>query len=126
MEEYTTMSNAEMKVMNKIWTKQEGVTVADMVEAMNADGEEWAYQTVATFLKRLEAKGILSATKTGNRLSYVPLISKEQYQRREARGFVKNKFSGSLKNFLAAFSGDEALEDEEIKELKDWLNEFDD
>lgn len=126
MEEYTTMSNAELKVMNKIWEMQKMVTVVEMVEAMRADGEDWAYQTVATFLKRLEAKGILSATKTGNRLSYLPLLSKEEYYRKKTRGFVKDHFGNSLKGFLMAFSGGGRLKQEEIKELKDWLDEFDD
>ena len=126
MEEYTTMSNAEMKVMNKIWEMQKMVTVAQMVEAMHADGEEWAYQTVATFLKRLEAKGILSATKTGNRLSYFPLLSKEQYEKREAKSFVESRFKGSLRNFLVAFSGNRKLNENTIRELKDWLDAFDD
>lgn len=126
MEEYTTMSNAEMKVMNRIWEMQKMVTVAEMVEAMHADGEDWAYQTVATFLKRLEAKGILSVTKMGNKLSYFPSLSKEQYQKKEAQGFVESRFKGSLRNFLVAFSGNRKLNENNIKELKDWLNEFDD
>lgn len=126
MENYTTISNAEMKVMNKIWEMQKTVTVQEMVDILNEEGEEWAYQTVATFLRRLEAKGILSVTKTGKRLSYLPLFSREQYYRKEARGFVKNNFGGSLKGFLVAFSGGSKLEQDDIKELKDWLNELDD
>ena len=42
------ISNAEMKVMNHIWEAGEMVTVPDMVAILNEEGEEWAYQTVAT------------------------------------------------------------------------------
>ena len=93
MEDNVSISNAEMKVMGKIWEKKEMVTVQDMLDVLNEEGEEWAYQTVATFLKRLEAKNILASTKKGNKLCYYPLVSKEQYEKREARGFVKSKFS---------------------------------
>ena len=55
-----------------------------------------------------------------------PLLSKEQYERREARCFVKSKFRGSLKDFLVAFSGSDSLDDKDIKDLKEWLHEFDD
>lgn len=126
MEKNSNISDAEMKVMNKIWEMQEMVTVQEMVDILNEEGEEWAYQTVATFLRRLEAKGILSSTKKAKKLSYFPLLSKEQYEKREARGFVDSKFSGSLRSFLVAFSGNKKLGENDIKELKDWLDEFDD
>ena len=126
MEKNVNISDAEMKVMNKIWEMQGMVTVQEMVEILNEEGEEWAYQTVATFLKRLEAKNILASTKKGNKLCYYPLVSKEQYEKREARGFVKNKFRGSLKEFLVAFSGSDSMDEKDIKDLKEWLHEFDD
>lgn len=126
MEENVNISNAEMKVIEKIWEKKEMVTVQDMVDVLNEEGEEWAYQTVATFLKRLEAKKVLSSTKNGNKLCYYPLVSREQYEKREARGFVKSKFKGSLKDFLVAFSGNDSLDDKDLKDLREWLHEFDD
>ena len=126
MEENVNISNAEMKVMEKIWKKKEMVTVQDMVDVLNEEGEERAYQTVATFLKRLEAKKVLSSTKNGNKLCYYPLVSREQYEKREARGFVKSKFKGSLKDFLVAFSGNDSLDDKDLKDLREWLHEFDD
>ncbi len=72
MEENMNISNSEMKVMNKIWEMGEMVTVPDMVTILNMEGEEWAYQTVATFLRRLEAKGFLAVTKKGKKLCYFP------------------------------------------------------
>lgn len=126
MEENMNISNSEMKVMNKIWEKGEMVTVPDMVTILNMEGEEWAYQTVATFLRRLEAKGFLAVTKKGKKLCYFPLISKAQYEKKEAEGFVESKFGGSLKNFLVAFRGSDKISKNDIEDLKAWLDEFDD
>ncbi len=120
------ISNAEMKVMNHIWEAGEMVTVPDMVTILNEEGEKWAYQTVATFLRRLEAKGFLATTKQGKKLCYFPLISKEQYEKNEAEGFIESKFGGSLKNFLVAFRGSEKIGKNDIEDLKAWLDEFDD
>ncbi len=92
--------------------------------SLNEQGEEWAYQTVATFLRRLEAKGVLSSNKKSNKLSYFPLLSREQYERREARGFIERNFRGSLRDFLAAYSGEQMLSEGEKKEVQDWLNEL--
>lgn len=126
MEPQKNISNAQMKVMDIIWRKEAAVTVPEMVALLNEEGEEWAYQTVATFLKRLEEKKVLGSTKNGNKLSYYPLMTRAEYKRREAHGFVNRKFGGSLKNFLVAFSGGGSADDKEIKELKEWLSEFDD
>ena len=52
--------------------------------------------------------------------------SKEQYEKREAKSFVESKFNGSLRNFLVALSGNRKLNENTIREFKDWLNEFDD
>lgn len=120
------ISNAEMKVMNKIWEKGKAVTIGDLVTTLHAEGEEWSYLTVATFLRRLEPKGFLSSIKKKNKLSYFPLISKEEYKKREAKGFIDNQFSGSLKNFLVAFSGGDVLNDDDMKDLREWLDGFDD
>ncbi len=124
MERVNTISNAEMKVMNEIWNRQDEATIQEMVTALNEQGEEWAYQTVATFLRRLEAKGVLSSNKKSNKLSYFPLLSREQYERREARGFIERNFRSSLRDFLAAYSGEQMLSEGEKKEVQDWLNEL--
>lgn len=125
MEQEKSISDAQMKVMDIIWRKETMVTVPEMAAFLHEEGEDWAYQTVATFLKRLEEKKILGSTKKGNRLSYFPLITRAEYKRREAHGFVNRKFGGSLKDFLAAFSGGNPADDKEIKELKEWLSELD-
>ena len=126
MEQEKNISDAQMKVMDIIWRKEAMVTVPEMVSLLKEEGEEWAYQTVATFLKRLEDKKILGSTKTGNRLSYFPLITRAEYKKREAHGFVNRKFGGSLMDILAAFSGGSTADDKEIKELKEWLSKLDD
>lgn len=125
MEDKANISNAEMKVMNQIWEREKMISVPEMAAILNEEGEEWAYPTVATLLRRLQKKGFLSSTKVENKLLYYPLLSREQYDKREARGFVDSKFSGSLKNFLIAFTGNKTLNKDEIKELKEWLDEFD-
>lgn len=126
MEQEKKISNAQMKIMDIIWRKEVMVTVSEMVALLNEEGEAWAYQTVATFLKRLEEKKILGFTKKGNKLSYYPLLTRAEYQKQEAQGFINRNFDGSLKNFLAAFTGKDSVDAEEIKELKEWLSEFDD
>ena len=101
MKKYIKISQSEKFVMDEIWKCDRMVTVSDMVSILNSKGENWAYQTVATFLKRLEGKGLIVSSKKSNVLYYCPLISKEEYEGLEAKNFVNNSFGGSLKKFLA-------------------------
>lgn len=126
MEEQKRISQAEMKVMEKIWERKELLTISDIVAALKEDGEEWSHQAVASFLKRLEDKGYLSSTRKSYKRSYFPMISREDYNQREAENFINQKFGGSLKNFLTAFSGNRSLSEDKINDLKEWLKEFDD
>ena len=59
-------------------------------------------------------------------LCYFPLVSKEQYEKKEAEGFVESKFGGSLKNFLVAFRGSDKIGKNDMKDLRAWLDELDD
>lgn len=119
------ISDAEMKVMEKLWEHKEMIAVADVVTALNQDGEGWAHQTVATFLKRLESKGMVSSSKRGKSLYYFPLFSKEQFEAKEVDRFLQSKFGGSLKGFLSAFSINKQFSNAEIQDLKDWFDEID-
>ena len=116
MNENMSISNAEMKVMNHIWKTGAMITVPEMLAILNEEGEEWTYPTVA----------ILGVTKKGNKLCYFPLVSKEQYETKEAEGFVESKFGGSLKNFLVAFRGSDKISKKDMNDLKAWLDELDD
>ena len=125
MKKYIKISQSEKFVMDEIWKCDRMVTVSDMVSILNSKGENWAYQTVATFLKRLEGKGFIVSSKKSNVLYYCPLISKEEYEGLEAKNFVNNSFGGSLKKFLAAFSSDDKLSGKDLNDLKEWFKDVD-
>ena len=125
MKKYIKISQSEKFVMDEIWKCDRMVTISDMVSILNSKGENWAYQTVATFLKRLETKGIIVSSKKSNVLYYCPLISKEEYGSLEAKNFVNKSFGGSLKKFLAAFSSDDKLSGKDLNDLKEWFKDVD-
>ena len=59
------VSDAEMKVMEKVWEKGDMVTVLELISMLTEEEKEgiWIYQKVATFLTRLEKKGMVSKMK---------------------------------------------------------------
>ena len=114
-----------MKVMEKVWEKGEIVTVAELISMLTEEEKDgiWIYQKVATFLTRLEKKGMVSKMKKDKLVYYYPLISREQYNEDAAKELVNTRFGGSLKKFLTAFSKNN-MSEEEIQELKEWINHF--
>ena len=85
-------------------------------ELVRLAGEEldWKKSTTYTVIKKLCDRGILK-----NENSVVSSVaSREQYLARQSRQFVEDTFEGSLPGFLAAFTKEEALSDQEIEALK--------
>ncbi|NDO45303.1 BlaI/MecI/CopY family transcriptional regulator [Clostridium sp. ASF356] len=119
------VSDAEMKVMEKVWEKGEMITVSELISMLTKEEKEgiWIYQKVATFLTRLEKKGMVSKTKKDKLVYYYPLISREQYNEDAAKELVNTRFGGSLKGFLTAFSKNN-MSKKEIEEVKEWINHF--
>ena len=121
-----SISESELKVMEKIWASEQMLTIAEILAALREDGGEWSYNTVAMLLTRLAEKKYVSSTKSDkNRLLYLPLVGRADFNRSEAKNFV-SKFGGTLKDLLSAFSSNKALKKEEIEELKEWIKKIDD
>ena len=108
-----SISESELKVMEKIWESERMLTIAEILAALTENGEEWSYNTVAMLLVRLTEKKYVSSTKsTKGRLLYFPLVGRADFNREEATDFV-SKFGGTLKDLLSAFSSNRPLKKEE-------------
>ena len=53
-----SISESELKVMEKIWESERMLTIAEIVAALREDREEWTYNTVAMLLTRLAEKNM--------------------------------------------------------------------
>lgn len=122
MKNYIKVSNSELKVMDTLLEFGDMATISEILNALNENGEKWAYQTVATFLKRLETKGLISSVKK-NRLLYYYTNKEQEYYK--AKNFVNINFGGSLKNFLTAFSNGDKFTKKELDDLREWFNNVD-
>lgn len=76
--------------------------------------------TTYTILKRLEGKGVLR-----NESGQVEaLISREEYQSLQGCRFIDGSFGGSLPSFLAAFTRKRRLSAEEVRQLREMIEQF--
>lgn len=116
--EHYKMGAVESRFAELVW-EHEPVGSGELVR-MAAQELNWKKSTTYTVIKKLCDKGIFR-----NENSVVTsAISREQYLSRQSRQFVEDTFEGSLPGFLAAFTKEESLSEEEITQIRKLIDGF--
>lgn len=116
------LTPAEQAIMDVLWKNNHWMTISELIKYFESQGKEWKRQTVNTFLARLIEKGLV--VKNGRK--YIYAYTKEEYDAQKASELLNTLYGGSLKKFVAALSGRQTLKSEDIKELRDYLDNFED
>lgn len=82
--------------------------------------------TILSLLTRLEKKNFVKVTKQGKMNLYTPLISQEEYQQSESKSVLEKLYGNSLKKFVASLYQGKKMNQDDIKELHDFLQELED
>jgi BlaI family penicillinase repressor len=114
------LSDVEMEVMQMIWGQSSPVTVAQLLIIFQ-DNKGWKTSTIATMLDRIIAKGFLTKEMKGKAYHYNITATFGDYQKQEGRNFLSSLYGGSIKNFMAALTGDGDMSQEDIAELREWF-----
>lgn len=118
------VSETEYAIMEYFWESKGKFNFAELMDYFNNHQErEWKKQTLNTFLKRLIEKGLLTCQKEGKRTYYREKITKKEYEQRCAEEILEENYGGSIKNFIAALSGNENLSDVDEEELLRYIRE---
>jgi len=80
----------------------------------------WKPTTTYTVIKRLSGRGVLKNEKT----VVTSLVSKDEVQAAEIDELMDKKFGGSLPAFLAAFTRNRRLTQEQIDEVQQMIDRF--
>ena len=111
------LGEIEMRFAELIW-QNEPVASGDLVKFAQKE-LSWKKSTTYTILRRLCEREIFQ-----NKDSVVTsLLSKEEFLAGQSEKFVEETFSGSLPQFLAAFSMRKKLSDKEIEEIQRFIDE---
>ena len=121
MEEFQSLSQSEMEIMQVVWETAAPVTTGYLQEVFSHKGGKG--QTIATFMARLVEKGLLTVTRQGKSNLYTPELTREQYRQREAANVIDSMYHGSLRDFLTAFYGEKKISPKEAEELKQWFEQ---
>jgi predicted transcriptional regulator len=119
----TRLSDAELCVMEVLWSAGQPLTASEVADRVPAD-RAWSFATVKTLLSRLLAKNAVGPTKDGRRFLYSPAIDREPYVTAESRRFMTRLFGGKLSPLFARLAEDEALDDDDLAEIEAMIREL--
>ncbi|MDR1962979.1 MAG: BlaI/MecI/CopY family transcriptional regulator [Planctomycetaceae bacterium] len=115
------ISEAQWRVMEVIWSQGEA-SAADVIDALLPE-TGWNHQTVRTLLARLVQKGILQTRPKRNFYIYSPLLSREEFVRKESRSFLQRLFHGNADALLVHFVREGNVNQETLDRLQQLINE---
>ena len=111
----------EWKIMEKLW-EEAPQTLMELVRSLSAE-VGWAKSTVATMVRRMEAKGLLRFEDGGRAKLIYPNLTREEASRTETDGLVNKVFRGSPGLLMASLIRQNDFSREEIDELYTMLKE---
>ncbi len=118
------LGEAELEIMQAIWDSKVPVTSNFILKKLE-NSRKWQLSTLMTSLTRLVDKGfVICDRSTGSNL-YTEAISENQYKTGASKYFLERLYHNSLRNMVAALYDDKALQENDVKELRDFLDDLD-
>ncbi len=113
-----TLGAVEARFADIIW-ENEPLTSSQLAK-ISLERLGWKKSTSFTVLKRLCEKGLFQNEKG----MVSSLLSKEDFYAQQSHRFVEETFDGSLPAFLAAFTKQKKLSQQEVQELRRLIAEY--
>lgn len=120
------LTECEVLVMKVIWDNDEVMSIQEITSRINLKyKKDWKLQTVSTFLSHAVKKGYLEMKRKGRSFDYYPLVTEEEYGKREIVKCVDNWGSGKLGNLIASFAEIRELSEKEKEQIRSMLDGMD-
>lgn len=109
------LTDKEIAIMNVLWDGG-AMSMRDILERLPEPQPH--FNTVATFVRRLEQSGMVTHKELGARFFlYEPAISREKYAEQVNRESVNKFFGGSYMEFISCLVDQQEVSVDELKEL---------
>ncbi len=114
------LGDLQRKIMKVLW-KLGPASVAEVQGELAA--EPLAYTTVATMLRKMEARGLVRHRAEGRRFIYQPAVSEEEVNRSTTADLVERLFEGSLADAVSHLLETHEVSIEELDRLERLIQE---
>lgn len=121
---FTQPAELELQILGTLWEHGPG-TVRQVMEWLS-DGKDRAYTSVLSVMQVMQKKGLLGLADERDGLAHIfkPLVSREQIVTPLLRGLVTKVFGGSTRVAMQHLLQADAVNGQEIDELRGLLDEL--
>lgn len=113
------LTSKEEEVMKKLWTRDE-MTAREIMEMYPEPRPH--VNTISTFLRILEEKGLVKHRAIGTTNLYRASLSEEEMGYKSMKSIISKFFRGSMTSMISSLIKNEGLNEEEIGELRKLVN----
>ncbi|MBU5438104.1 BlaI/MecI/CopY family transcriptional regulator [Tissierella sp. MSJ-40] len=115
------ISESELEIMKLLW-KSSPLSSNEIIDSLS-DRTDWSSQTIKTFINRLLNKQVIDFEKSKKSYLYYPLISYDEYVKKENTSFLERVYDGAVDMFFSKFLEEENLSEKEIEHLEEILKQ---
>jgi predicted transcriptional regulator len=115
------LGDLQLRIMKVLWERGPA-SVADVHEALRTEAA-LAYTTIATMLRKMEARGLVTHDSEGRRFLYRAAIEPDVVTRSMANDVLDRLFEGRLADMLDHLLSTREISREELRELERLIRE---
>ena len=110
------LGDLQLRIMRIVWKRGEA-TVAEVMDELGR-ASRLAYTTVATMLRKMEARGLVRHRVEGRTFIYEPLVGEAQVSRKMTDHLLERLFQGSLSGMVSHLLSTHEVSADELDELE--------
>jgi predicted transcriptional regulator len=116
MTKSSQVGDLQLAILRVLWSRGEA-TASDVHGALHAE-RGLAPTTIATMLKKMEARDLVEHREDGRRFIYRPLVSEEGLTRSMVADLTDRMFGGSVSELVGHLLSEHELDRRELAELE--------
>lgn len=115
------LGDLQIAIMREIWRRGEA-SVVDVHAALEEE-RGLAPTTIATMLKKMEAKGVVTHRTEGRRFLYRPTVSEAEVRRTMVGDLTDRLFRGEVTALVSHLLAEHEIDPNELRQLQELLAE---
>ena len=116
------LGDLQLRIMKALWERREA-TVAEVLDALDDSDASLAYTTIATMLRKMEARGLVAHRAEGRSFVYRARVAAEDVSRSMANHLVDRLFEGSLLEAVHHLLSAREVSRDELRQLEKLIAE---
>ena len=113
------LGDLQLRILQSLWKRD----TAGVAQVRQDVGEDLAYTTVATMLRKMEAKGLVAHQQQGRRFIYRAAVCNDQVTHGLADRLVDRLFHGSLTRAVSHLLDTREVDPSELDRLEELIHQ---